>query len=300
MGCWVSWKCFVACRLGLESQQPTWPQERQSRRWTQRPPIFRHSSQPLVVCGWTGFSSWTCVHSAMVGGEPARPRQRGQSGSTGFVVGLLHDHLVLHQHRCDALSDVRDDEALGMPVRVGRRAGAAREGSLRRTGSRGRRRGLCLLARCPGLARHEAVAVLHRRMGDRTAVQPEVDAIVANVLHVVVGEPVLPGEEEALLDEEAGVVDRHHLPELPAVSCEDGHSFRNSLPRVHRRLPGVSPHLGGGQGWPRRQPMQPSRAWHAWTPSGARSLRSVALPGIPEDSHDLRFLQDPRQLAGRR
>jgi hypothetical protein len=36
----------VACRPGELSQQPTWPQLRQSRRWTQRPPLARHSSHP--------------------------------------------------------------------------------------------------------------------------------------------------------------------------------------------------------------------------------------------------------------
>jgi len=31
-----------------ESQQPTWPQLKHSRKCTQLSPIFRHSSQPLV------------------------------------------------------------------------------------------------------------------------------------------------------------------------------------------------------------------------------------------------------------
>ena len=39
-------KCRVACRSGDESQHPTWPQVRHSRRCTQCVPSRRHSSQP--------------------------------------------------------------------------------------------------------------------------------------------------------------------------------------------------------------------------------------------------------------
>ncbi len=39
-------KCLVACVLGDESQQPTFPQVRQVRRCTQVAPIARHSSHP--------------------------------------------------------------------------------------------------------------------------------------------------------------------------------------------------------------------------------------------------------------
>src|SRR5689334_14733820 len=38
-------KCFVACLFFEESQQPTCPQERQSRRWIQVSPNFTQSSQ---------------------------------------------------------------------------------------------------------------------------------------------------------------------------------------------------------------------------------------------------------------
>ena len=47
----MAWKCLVACLLGLESQQPTWPQVRQVRRWTHCEWFFMHSSQPVVL-GW--------------------------------------------------------------------------------------------------------------------------------------------------------------------------------------------------------------------------------------------------------
>src|SRR5204862_4577287 len=46
IGCFVLWKCFVACLFFESSQQPTWPQVRHRRRCTQVSPIFRHSSQP--------------------------------------------------------------------------------------------------------------------------------------------------------------------------------------------------------------------------------------------------------------
>src|SRR4051812_15648430 len=48
IGCSEPWAWAVACLLGESSQQPTWPHSRQMRRCTQRPPIFRQSSQPLV------------------------------------------------------------------------------------------------------------------------------------------------------------------------------------------------------------------------------------------------------------
>src|SRR5262245_61744696 len=57
-GCCVSWKCAVACLPGELSQQPTWPQLRQTRRLTHRPWVFRHSSQPLGVRGLT-LRTWS-------------------------------------------------------------------------------------------------------------------------------------------------------------------------------------------------------------------------------------------------
>src|ERR1700688_1609736 len=48
-GCWVAWKCLVACLLGESSQQPTWPQLRQIRRCSHSLPLFRHSSQPSAL-----------------------------------------------------------------------------------------------------------------------------------------------------------------------------------------------------------------------------------------------------------
>src|SRR5713226_5238770 len=55
----VAWKCFVACLFLEESQQPTWPHVRQSRRCTHRCPAARHSSQPSEL-GVTGRISLTC------------------------------------------------------------------------------------------------------------------------------------------------------------------------------------------------------------------------------------------------
>src|SRR6266498_4195451 len=72
----VSWKCAVACLAGEESQQPTCPQDRHSRRWTQVPPTARQSSQPSVVLGDTSLSSATCVHSGMAPSWHHRPDDR--------------------------------------------------------------------------------------------------------------------------------------------------------------------------------------------------------------------------------
>src|SRR5437868_15455149 len=63
----LAWKCFVACLFLEESQQPTWPHVRQSRRCTHCSPVARHSSQPSEL-GVTGRISLTCgqVCAAMV------------------------------------------------------------------------------------------------------------------------------------------------------------------------------------------------------------------------------------------
>ena len=39
----------LACLFGEESQQPTLPQVRQTRRCTHRRAVFRHSSQPAPI-----------------------------------------------------------------------------------------------------------------------------------------------------------------------------------------------------------------------------------------------------------
>src|SRR5216684_4019876 len=59
----VARKCFVAWRFGVSSQQPTWPQVRQSRRCSHSEPIFRHSSQPSAL-GVTSRMSAAWAHSS--------------------------------------------------------------------------------------------------------------------------------------------------------------------------------------------------------------------------------------------
>ena len=49
-----------SCRSGEESQHPTCPQVRQSRRWTHSGPRRRHSSQPSGVRGVTGRTMDRC------------------------------------------------------------------------------------------------------------------------------------------------------------------------------------------------------------------------------------------------
>src|SRR5437868_12136981 len=44
-GCLVRWKCLVACLFLDESQQPTCPHSKHSRRWTQLSPVLMQSSQ---------------------------------------------------------------------------------------------------------------------------------------------------------------------------------------------------------------------------------------------------------------
>src|SRR5215211_9436444 len=61
MGCSVAWKCFVAWRLGLWSQQPTCPQIRHSLRCIQVSPVLRQSSQPCAD-GSTSFIWLVWLH----------------------------------------------------------------------------------------------------------------------------------------------------------------------------------------------------------------------------------------------
>ena len=65
---------WVACRPGEESQQPTCPHVRHSRRCTQRPPPARHSAQPS---GGRGLTSLTCSRWVQAGIRLlTRPRRR--------------------------------------------------------------------------------------------------------------------------------------------------------------------------------------------------------------------------------
>src|SRR3954468_17798623 len=66
IGWWLPWKCLVACVFFEESQQPTWPQVRHSRRCTQRLPDCRHSSHPSGV-----FASNVLIMSRWVHGASA-------------------------------------------------------------------------------------------------------------------------------------------------------------------------------------------------------------------------------------
>src|SRR5580658_10564283 len=59
----IRWKCFLACLFLDESQQPTCPQERHIRKWSQLSPTLMQSSQTcssvLVI-----LISVKCVHAA--------------------------------------------------------------------------------------------------------------------------------------------------------------------------------------------------------------------------------------------
>src|ERR1700722_2100631 len=67
--CCVSWKCFVACLRGDESQQPTWPQVKHSRSATHVVPSLIHSSQRFCVRGGGKLSSvrfLRCSHGLVI------------------------------------------------------------------------------------------------------------------------------------------------------------------------------------------------------------------------------------------
>jgi hypothetical protein len=66
MGCPAVSACPRAWRIGDESRHPTWPQVRQSRRWTQGESRRRHSSHPCGVLAVTGRTSERCGSGGMV------------------------------------------------------------------------------------------------------------------------------------------------------------------------------------------------------------------------------------------
>src|ERR1700730_9623876 len=107
----VERKCFVACLFLEESQQPTWPHVRQSRRCTQSSPNARHSSQPSVL-GETGRICLRCgqVFRAMAVfllvevASYGRPNVRASSHLLQILVNELDCHGALAHSRGDALA----------------------------------------------------------------------------------------------------------------------------------------------------------------------------------------------------
>src|SRR5258705_13779157 len=93
IGCWVAWKCLVAWRFGELSQHPTWPQVRQTRRWTHGDPIARHSSQPSAL-----------------GVTVRMPATWGQTSG----MGSSREKLVQRRHHLGSFADRRGDP-LGRP-----------------------------------------------------------------------------------------------------------------------------------------------------------------------------------------
>src|SRR3954454_21514302 len=98
----VAWKWAVAWRLGDWSQQPTWPQVRQRRRWSQREPIFRHSSQPSALGVTSAMpGTWGQASSMRTSGDERFGDQRSGGGGNrrggGQAVGQVAvqggDHL---------------------------------------------------------------------------------------------------------------------------------------------------------------------------------------------------------------
>src|SRR4051812_6589044 len=64
----------MAWRLTLESQQPTWPQDRQRLRATQSSPVRAHSSHTASATGAQSCrTASTCSQDVAIGGAYARP-----------------------------------------------------------------------------------------------------------------------------------------------------------------------------------------------------------------------------------
>src|ERR1700726_4725841 len=81
-GCWVAWKCLVACLLGESSQQPTWPHVRQIRKCSHSLPLFRHSSQPSAL-GVTSRMPAIWVQPFAISGSHLAGVEQQDIGATG-------------------------------------------------------------------------------------------------------------------------------------------------------------------------------------------------------------------------
>src|SRR5258708_30735629 len=73
-GWWNLWKWGGGGRCGEVSEEATWPHDQHSRRWYQRPPVLRQSSQPsaLAVTSRT-WLRW--VHTGIGKISVRRPRE---------------------------------------------------------------------------------------------------------------------------------------------------------------------------------------------------------------------------------
>ena len=127
VGC-VAWKCLVAWRLGELSQQPTWPQVRQSRRCTHCEPIFRHSSQPSAL-GVT--SRMSAAWSAFVRHQSLPTELQAATA----VAAVLREIGVQRRHHLGAFADRRRDalDRAGAHVADGEDAAAAGLQRMRRS-----------------------------------------------------------------------------------------------------------------------------------------------------------------------
>src|SRR5947207_14162290 len=81
MGWRLAWKCLVACRFGESSQQPTWPQVRQSRKCTHVERVCKHSSQPRAL-GVTSRIESSWAHASAMGSS-LRFRDEGRAARLG-------------------------------------------------------------------------------------------------------------------------------------------------------------------------------------------------------------------------
>src|SRR5437867_11245665 len=97
MGWRLAWKCFVAWRFGESSQQPTWPQVRQSRKCTHLERVFRHSSQPRAL-GVTSRIESSWAHASAMGSS-LRFRDDGWAARLGEEGVQRRDDLRSLPHR---------------------------------------------------------------------------------------------------------------------------------------------------------------------------------------------------------
>src|SRR5579862_2220904 len=108
----VARKCLVAWRLGESSQQPTWPQVRQSRKCNQGLLILRHSSQPSAL-GVTSRTVLRCGQARGMAEALPPPDQRVEAPWPRAGEGEIEENKTI-QDRGVAAVDQREETARGV------------------------------------------------------------------------------------------------------------------------------------------------------------------------------------------
>ncbi len=169
----VRW-CAVACLLGDESQHPTWPHVMQMRRWTQRSPMRRQSSQPRAL----GVTRPDLIEVAACGARrpgrarpPARCRSRCECLPTPAAIATASSVPDAEERRRlrERLGRAGQHQLVAGPHRVARAAGDTRTAPPRRTASTSSRQPLDVVEAGRRARRPRTVTVRRARQSGPSA-----------------------------------------------------------------------------------------------------------------------------------